>query len=43
METKARKLLKKVERLIEENEYNLVKLRGVLIIERFYRGVENYV
>ena len=29
METKARKLLKKVERLIEENEYNLVKLNGV--------------
>ena len=29
METKARKLLKKVERLIEGNEYNLVKLNGV--------------
>ena len=29
METKARKLLKKVERLIEENEYNLVKLNGI--------------
>lgn len=29
METKARKLLKKVERLIEENEYNLVKLNDV--------------
>lgn len=29
METKAKKLLKKVERLIEENEYNLVKLSGV--------------
>lgn len=29
METKAKKLLKKVERLIEENEYNLVKLNGV--------------
>lgn len=29
METKARKLLKKVERLIEENEYNLVKLSGI--------------
>ena len=29
METKARKLLKKVEKLIEENEYNLVKLNGV--------------
>ena len=29
METKARKLLKKVERLIEKNEYNLVKLNGV--------------
>ena len=29
METKARNLLKKVERLIEENEYNLVKLNGV--------------
>ena len=29
METKARKLLKKVEKLIEENEYNLVKLNSV--------------
>lgn len=29
METKARKLLKRVEKLIEENEYNLVKLNGV--------------
>lgn len=29
METKARNLLKKVEKLIEENEYNLVKLSGV--------------
>ena len=29
METKAKKLLKKVERLIEENEYNLVKLSGI--------------
>ena len=29
METKAKKLLKKVEKLIEENEYNLVKLNGV--------------
>ena len=29
METKARKLLKKVERLIKENEYNLVKLNGI--------------
>lgn len=29
METKARNLLKKVEKLIEENEYNLVKLNGV--------------
>ena len=29
METKARKLLKKVERLIEGNEYNLVKLNGI--------------
>ena len=29
METKAKNLLKKVEKLIEENEYNLVKLNGV--------------
>ena len=29
METKAKNLLKKVERLIEENEYNLVKLSGI--------------
>ena len=29
METKAKNLLKKVERLIEENEYNLVKLNGI--------------
>lgn len=29
METKAKKLLKKVEKLIEENEYNLVKLNGI--------------
>ena len=29
METKARNLLKKVEKLIEENEYNLVKLNSV--------------
>ena len=29
METKARELLKKVERLIEKNEYNLVKLNGI--------------
>lgn len=29
METKAKKLLEKVEKLIEENEYNLVKLNGI--------------
>lgn len=29
METKAKNLLKKVEKLIEENEYNLVKLNGI--------------
>ena len=29
MKTKAKNLLKKVEKLIEENEYNLVKLNGI--------------
>lgn len=29
MESKAKNLLKKVEKLIDENEYNLVKLNGV--------------
>ena len=44
METKAKNLLKKVEKLIEENEYNLVKLNGIScsradleVLETFYK------